>query len=382
MISEPSFIMRQAKTSAVFSLSLLLSALSLSVLSACTASAPPEAAEEQTPQVDAQGRIQLTEAQTQQLGIQQAPAVQATAVPVTGLPAQVMAAMASSVHVTLPYAGVVTRVLVDEGESVQRGQPMLRVQSRELIAMQSELAKAQAEFGVAAQQAQRDELLANEGLIPTARLQESKARAHVAKAAIQQAQASLVLLRPSGGAAGEFELLAPQAGRVLHRQVAPGQVLEAMAAAFTLAGDDRLDVQFSVPVELASQLQIGQIVMLPKDEKARVAAVGGDADVGGQSIRVRAQLEAGSHLLPGQQFAVALQLPAAAGALSIPVTALLQDGEQHVVFVQDGAAWRRVQVRQLGGDARIAIVQADELKAGMLVAVTGGNVLKTLLAVE
>ena len=106
-----------------------------------------------------------------------------------------------------------------------------------------------------------------------------------------------------------------------------------------------------------------------------------DADVGGQSVRVRAQLAEASRLLPGQQFDVTLQLPAPVGALSIPVTALLQDGEQHVVFVQDGAAWRRVQVRQLGGDARIAIVQADELKAGMLVAVTGGNVLKTLLAV-
>lgn len=359
----------------------LLLTSALLALTACGSSndaAPTEAA----PRADAQGRIRLSAAQTANLGIQRTPAVAADSVPVTGLPAEVTVPLASSAQVTMPYAGVVTRVLVDEGESVRRGQPMLRVQSRELVAVQADYARARAESGLAAQQAQRDALLQREGLIPAARAQESRARAQVASASLQQAGASLAQLRPSGGAAGEFELLAPQVGRVVHRQVAPGQALEALAAAFTLASDDRLDLEFAVPVELATQLRVGQPVALPGGATASVAAVGGDADAGAQSLRVRAQLAAGSGLLPGQQLDVTLQLPAPAGAVAVPVGALLQDGDGHLLFVLEGDAWRGLPVRLLGGDGRHAIVTGEGLRAGLPVASAGANLLKTLTAAE
>jgi RND family efflux transporter MFP subunit len=352
----------------------------LLALTACSASndaAPAESA----PQADAQGRIRLSAAQIANLGIQRAPAVAADSVPVTGLPAEVTVPLASSAQVTLPYAGVVTRVLVDEGERVRRGQPMLRVQSRELVAVQADYARARAESGLAAQQAQRDGLLEREGLIPAARAQESRARAQVASASLRQASASLAQLRPSG-APGEFELLAPQDGRVVHRQVAPGQALEALAAAFSLASDDRLDLEFAVPVELATQLRVGQAVALPGGATASVAAVGGDADAGAQSLRVRAQLAAGSGLLPGQQLDVTLQLPAPAGAVAVPASALLQDGDGHLLFVLEGDAWRGLPVRLLGGDGRRAIVTGEGLRAGLPVASAGANLLKTLTAAE
>ncbi len=352
--------------------------LALTACGGTDEAAPAEAA----PQADAQGRIRLTAAQATNLGIQQTPAEAIDSVPVTGLPAEVTVPLASSAQVTMPYAGVVTRVLVDEGESVRRGQPMLRVQSRELVAVQADHARARAESGLAAQQAQRDALLEKEGLIPAARAQESRARAQVASASVQQASASLAQLRPSGGAVGEFELLAPQAGRVLHRQVRPGQALEALAPAFTLVADDRLDLQFAVPVELAAQLRVGQAVALPGGTTATVAAVGGDADAGAQSLRVRAQLAAGSGLLPGQQLDVTLRLPAPAGAVAVPASTLLQNGDGHLLFVLDGDAWRGLPVRQLGGDGRRAIVIGEGLRAGMPVASAGANLLKTLTASE
>lgn len=352
------------------------------LLVACDRSGQAADSAEPAPQADAQGRIRLSPAQTANLGIESTKAMAADTVPVTGLPAEVQVPMGSGMQVTVPYAAVVTQVLVDEGEQVRRGQPMLRLQSRELIAVQAELARARAESGLAAQQARRDALLEQEGLIPAARAQESRARAQVADASVRQASASLAQLRPSGGAAGEFELLAPQAGRVLHRQVRPGQALDALAAAFLIAADGRLDVQFAAPVELASRLQAGQAVVLPGGAVARVAAVGGDADAGAQSLRVRAQLEAGSGLLPGQQLDVTLRLPAPAGALAVPAGALLQEGDGHLLFVQEDGAWRGLPVRRLGGDDRVAIVIGEGLRAGMPVASAGANLLKTLGAAE
>lgn len=176
--------------------------------------AAPEPAVETAPQVDAQGRVTLRPAQLRNLGITAVAATAATVVPIAGVPARITAPLAASTEVTLPYAGVVTRVLVDEGQDVRRGQPLLRVQSREAVAVQAELARAQAEAGLAGRQAGRDAQLLAEGLITQARAQESATRVQVARANVAQASAQMAQLRPyAAGLPGEFVLLAPQSGR-------------------------------------------------------------------------------------------------------------------------------------------------------------------------
>lgn len=344
---------------------------------------PQAEAEAAAPAADAQGRVILTDAQLKNLGITHAVATAATRVPVTGLPAQVTAPLSASTEVTFAYAGVVTQVLVDEGAHVQRGQPLLRVQSHELVAVQAALARARAEAGVARQQASRDALLFKEGLIAQARAQESAARAAIAQTGVTQASAQMAQLRPSArGVVGEFDVLAPQTGRVLHRAVKPGQALAALASTFTVVEGDVLDVEFNVPLALRDAVRPGLQVALPAGAQARVMAVGGDADAGAQGLRVRAQLEAGTRLLPGQQLEASLQLPAPVGAVQVPAAALLQQGEQHVLYLRDGSAWHGVRVHLLGGDAHTAVVQGDGLTAGAKVAVSGGNLLKTLAPVE
>ena len=354
----------------------------LFMLSAC-GDQPQTGAEDAAPKADAQGRITLSAAQLKNLGITQAVAKAASVVPITGLPAQITAPLAASTEVTVPYAGVVTQVLVDEGAQVQRGQPMLRLQSRELVTVQAELARARAEAGVAQQQAGRDAVLLKEGLIAQARAQESAARAAIAQASVAQANAQLTQLRPSGrGMPGEFELLAPQTGRVLHRAVKPGQALDALASAFTVVEGDTLDVEFNIPLLLRDAVRPGLLVELPAGASAKVMAVGGDADAGAQGLRVRAQLDAAAALLPGQQLEASLHLPAPVGAVVVPASALLQQGEHHVVYVRQGQAWHGVVVHLLGGDARSAVIVGDGVHAGVNVAASGGNLLKTLAPVE
>ena len=354
----------------------------LFTLSACGGQ-PQTKAEDAAPKADAQGRITLSAAQLKNLGITQAIAKAASVVPITGLPAQITAPLAASTEVTLPYAGVVTQVLVDEGEHIRRGQPMLRFQSRDLVAVQAELARAHAEAGVSRQQASRDAMLLKEGLIAQARAQESTARAAIAQASVAQATTQLTQLRPSGrGMPGEFELLAPQAGRVLHRAVKPGQALDALASAFTVVEGNSLDVEFNIPLALRDAVQPGLLVELPAGATAKVMAVGGDADAGAQGLRVRAQLNAASALLPGQQLEASLHLPAPAGAVQVPASALLQQGDKHVLYVLEGQQWHAVRVTLLGGDAVTSVVQGQGLRAGAAVAASGGNVLKTLAPLE
>jgi multidrug efflux pump subunit AcrA (membrane-fusion protein) len=163
---------------------------------------------------------------------------------------------------------------------------------------------------------------------------------------------------------GEYVLLAPMDGRVLRRDVQPGQSVAALDPAFTVARPGPLDVRFSAPVRYRAALAPGQTVGLPDGASARVVAVAADTDPASQSLRVRAQVAEDAGLLPGQR-SVTLQLPAPDGSLAVPAAALLPAGGGHVLYRLEGRRVRKVDVQALlGGDGRISVVQAAGLAPG------------------
>jgi hypothetical protein len=99
----------------------------------------------------------------------------------------------------------------------------------------------------------------------------------------------------------------------------------ALEAAFVVAEAGRMDVNFTAPLRLRSDIKPGLPVGLP-DGTWPVVAVGADADPASQSLRVRAGIEGQTALAVGQQFSVSLLLPAPAGALAVPPSALLPPG--------------------------------------------------------
>lgn len=361
---------------------------------AAQAPAPASAAAAAPAAAAADAGLVLGAAQLRALDIATAAAGAATLLPVPGLPAQAAAPLAASAQVTAPYAGVVTRILIDEGAEVRKGQPLARIQSRDALAAQGELARARSEATAAALQARRDAALLAEGIIPAARNEQSQARTQAAQAGLQQAAGALAQLRMvAGGQAGEYELLAPLSGQVLRRQLMPGQSVAALEAAFVVAEAGRMDVNFTAPLRLRSALQPGLLVSLPDGGQARVAAVGADADPASQSLRVRASVQGRAALAAGQQFSVSLQLPAPAGALAVPPSALLTSGQGHVLYVASDAAGaekgalrlRAVHVQLLGGDESASVVQpaaqdgATALQAGDQVVTRGTALLRSLL---
>ena len=75
-----------------------------------------------------------------------------------------MAPLSASAQVVAPYGGVVTRVLVDEGAAVRQGQALARIQSKDVLAAQADLARARTDATAAATQARRDAALLAEGI--------------------------------------------------------------------------------------------------------------------------------------------------------------------------------------------------------------------------
>ena len=304
--------------------------------------------------------VLLNAAQLRAQNVETAPVKDAAVIPVEGLPAQTVAPLSSSAQVVAPYGGVVTRVLVDEGAAVRQGQALARIQSRDVLVAQADLARARTEAAVATAQARRDATLLAEGIIPAARNEQTQARAAVAQSTLQEANGALARLRPvSGGQAGEYELLAPLSGRVMRRHLILGQAVAPLDTAFVVAEPGPLDVIFSAPLRLRSDLHPGLEVRLPDGTTARVTAVGGDTDLNSQSLRVRARIDAdqtgAGHFAAGQQISVTLLLPAPQGTLSVPSSALLPAGSGHVLYVAEPAS----QDRQ--GDLRIRAIPVQLL---------------------
>jgi RND family efflux transporter MFP subunit len=328
--------------------------------------------------------IRLDATAMQRLDVRTATAQPASGIPLDRLPAEIVVPLESSRTVSAPFAGVVSGVAVDEGAAVKAGALLARVQSRDFLAAQADLRRSGSDTALAQSQSRRDAALLAEGIIAQSRADESRARAADAQARLAQARAALAGIEPArDGAAGEYALRAPIAGRVLRRAVSPGQVVGAFEPAFVLAADARVDVLFQVPVARRAALAPGLTVEMEDGAQCQVVTVAATSDAASQSLRLRARLPESAPWRVGERTTVRLLLPAPAGALRVPLAALLPDGERTLVFVATpaeggGAQYRAVPVERLGADGREAVVRGA-LKAGDAVVVHGVSALKPLM---
>lgn len=326
------------------------------------------------------GSVRLAPSQVQGLGIALASVQRATDIPVTGLPAQTEAPLEASQQLASPWDASVVSVLIDVGQTVRPGQPVLRLHSPEGLRAGAELTRAQSEAELALRQARRDAQLLAEGIIPATRSEQSQAQARAAEAELARARNAVGGIRIRLAEGGTIELLAPIAGKVLRRMVRPGDALSAHQPALLIADPARLDLAVSVPATLRTRLAPGLRLTLPDGRTARIAAVGADLDPASQQVPVRARFDDPSGHVAGERILVTLLLPAPAGALTLPAQALLPDGEQHVVFVRTGDRFRAVRIsRVLGNDGTHAVVLAPALQPGAEVAIRGTAALKALL---
>jgi multidrug efflux system membrane fusion protein len=254
-------------------------------------------------------------------------------------------------------AGVVTRVLVDEGATVQRGQILAALDLREIDAAVS---KAQ----VAVDKAQRDH----------ARVQRLAADSVATLAQLQDATSALDAARADLSTVGmnrDYAVItAPEAGTVLQRMVTPGTTVGPGTPLFTLGGSRRGRVlRAGLPDRDALRVNVNDRTLatfdaLPgKTFEGKVVLVGRSADPRTGTYTVEVALEQADVLPSGLVGQIRINTRGKTVAMTVPVDALLEaDDDSATVFVagKDATgAWRatptRVRVSQLQGDR--AVVQ-------------------------
>ena len=243
----------------------------------------------------------------------------------------------------------VTRLDVDVGERVKRGDVLLELDARSL---ESELAQARAAHAEAAAGAQlaqanlqRAESLAREQLISASAVDElraartqSQARQATARAVLDTAQLRRDFAR----------LRAPDDGIISRRLVQPGQVVAAGTELLRLIRDGRLEWRAELADAELARVSVGDAVTLVAPDgpvEGRVRAVSPGVSAETRTGTVYADLPAPGSLRVGAYVEGRIRT-GAARALTVPVAAVVQrDGNSYVFTVDADGTARRTRVR-------------------------------------
>ena len=303
------------------------------------------------------------------LGVRLA-AVQRAAAAQIDLPARAVFPPSRQAVVSAPVAGVVSRLLVNPGDTVRSGQPLAELRSPDIALLQRERRDARGRLDLAQRQLQRDEALVREGIVPQVRLDTARVQQDEARALL--AERDLALRLASGGPAldGAALLRAPIDGVVTEAAALPGQRVDPAAPLFRIAQPGDLWLEIDASPQLAAALQPGAAVEVPEQQAGGVLQAKSAALNAGQSVLLRVRLTRQGTLVAGSLVRARLHLPTQAGMWQVPPAAVTRIGSTDAVLVAAPGGFRIVPVT-VASRLNDAVLVTGALKAGDKVAAAG-----------
>ena len=173
----------------------------------------------------------------------------------------IIEALSENISVGVPEAGLVTKVQVKVWDSVQEGQPLFTLDSRELKA-QLVVNEANAAVAEATLRRLEDQLARLKGVNDVRAVSRDEVRTKEHDVAVAQAQleAARAQIAQNKVRLERMVVLAPRTGTVLQVNIRPGEYASATpkAAAMVLGDVAHLQVRADVDEQNASRLQPGQ----------------------------------------------------------------------------------------------------------------------------
>ncbi len=170
-------------------------------------------------------------------------------------------------HVELApgMSGVIASISVAEGDKVEAGQQVFRIEGAEvkLAVSQAEAAVASAQLALdeAEREAERTRKLSERGSVGTANLERAEAGVEAARAGVKQAKAAASLARSR---TGDLTVETPISGIVTHKLADVGEVATMMPPTIVLVIDDLsvIEVRVRVPELKLREIDIGSPVQV------------------------------------------------------------------------------------------------------------------------
>jgi len=293
--------------------------------------------------------------------------------------------------VSAPQSGILSSLLVAEGEQVTAGQVLAEIRSPELIDTQSQYLEAVTRLGLADSELKRDQMLYREGVIAERRLLESRAKQRELATQVEQRRQILALAGLSTEAidtltrtrelGSTLPVQAPIAGVVLEQMVSTGQAVAAADPLYRVAEVRPLWVEIHVPVDRVESVRVGGRVLLPElGTGGTIITIGRMVHQEDQGVLVRAEVTEGTERLrPGQFVQAQLSTAAEEAGWRVPAAAVVRNAGAAYLFVTREGGFEALPVSVLAEEEQTAVVSA--LPGGRLgpddqVAVSGVVALK------
>jgi cobalt-zinc-cadmium efflux system membrane fusion protein len=301
------------------------------------------------------------------------------------LPARIEIDEAKLSRVGTPLAGRVTRVFVERGQSVAAGAPLFTVSSPNIAELRAEKEKAEVDLKVT--KASLDRVKAVVAAHAAAEKDELTAEQefHQAEVAYQLALAKMRTLDVTTATGNEITVSAPRAGTILEKNVAAAQRVSPDSADALVVVADLSTVWVVADLFEADALSIGAgaAARVSSPSLPDVAALDGTVDLvsavvdpAKHTIPIRVRLaNPGKALRPHVYAQVRFQTGQAATGAEVQASAVMTDGTQSYVYVQEmnGHFVKRVVVAGPIRDGRVLVLQG--LTPGEIVVEQGGVLL-------
>ena len=293
--------------------------------------------------------------------------------------------------VSAPQGGILSALLVAEGEQVTAGQVLAEIRSPELIDTQSQYLEAVTRLALAESELKRDQMLHREGVIAERRLLESQAKQRELATQVEQRRQILALAGLSAEAidtltrtralSSTLPVHAPIAGVVLEQMVSTGQAVAAAEPLYRVAQVRPLWLEIHVPVDQVASVRVGSRVLLPElGTEGTIITIGRMVHQEDQGVLVRAEVSDGTERLrPGQFVQAQLSSSAEETGWRVPAAAVVRNAGAAYLFVAREGGFEALPVTVLAEEEQTAVVST--LPGGRLgpedqVAVSGVVALK------
>lgn len=234
-----------------------------------------------------------------------------------------------SIDVSARVTEVVEKIEFTDGQSVEKGQPLVKLSSAE---DEARLAAARARLAEHERELVRLRQLAAGGAVSSVLVEERETLAEVAQRLIQEVEARLA----------DRLITAPFRGVLGLRNISAGALISPGTVIATLDQIDRVRLDFAVPEVFIAELEAGSTVQARSAAypgrvfEARVAQISSRVDPATRAVVVRADIDNADHALRPGMLLTATLSRTPRRAPSVPERALAPVYRQVFLFVVTG----------------------------------------------
>ncbi|MFJ3075443.1 efflux RND transporter periplasmic adaptor subunit [Pseudomonas sp. NPDC087029] len=303
-----------------------------------------------------------------------------------------------SVEVRPQVEGILTQVLVKEGQWVKEGDLLATLDDRSISASldqaRAQLGQSQAQIQVAGVDLKRYKLLSTDDGVSKQTLDQQQALVNQLQATVKGNQAAIANAQVQ---LSYTQIHSPVTGRVGIRNVDPGNLVRTSDAQglFSVTQIDPIAVEFSLPQQMLPTLQTLLKAPTPAHVEAymdadgersllgegRLALIDNQISANTGTVRVKAEFDnKDGRLWPGQLVTVRLRTALDENALVVPPPVVQRSIDGHFVYRVEGDKVTSVPVKVLYQDSTLNIVAG--VKAGDRLVLDGQSRLKPGARVE